>query len=85
MEVYQNHLGGFYFEELELDDDYLYCDQCGDSDYHLGHADTWEDVLDLITEVDGDGSEWCPYAEDYLEEMKVKFAQKIRQGEEDKR
>ena len=77
MEVYQNHLGGFYFEEYEIDDDDdLYCEQCGDSDYHLGHADTWDDVLDLITEVDDDGSEWCPYAEDYVAEKKAEFEKK---------
>lgn len=40
MEVYESHLGGIYFDEEVLDYDYLYCEQCGDSDTHLGHADT---------------------------------------------
>ena len=44
MEVYESHLGGIYFDEEVLDYDYLYCEQCGDSDTHLGHADTWEEV-----------------------------------------
>ena len=69
MEVYECHLGGIYFEEEVLDWDDRYCDQCGDSDWHLGHADTWEDVLDLITDDEG----WCTYASDYVAELKAEF------------
>lgn len=50
MEVYESHLGGIYFSESLLGWKDLYCEQCGDSDRHLGHADTWQDVLDLMTE-----------------------------------
>lgn len=69
MEVYENHLGGIYFNEWVFSLDDLYCEQCGDSDWHLGHADTWEEVMELITEEDG----WCPYEEDYLVELKARF------------
>lgn len=72
MEVYEYHLGGIYFEERILDFDQLYCEQCGDYDRHLGHADTWEDVLELITDVDG----WCPYCPKYLETKKSEWMTK---------
>lgn len=69
MEVYESHMGGIYFcEEVRPFDD-LYCEVCGDSDRHLGHADSWEEVMELITEEDG----WCPYAKDYLAELKARF------------
>ena len=74
MEIYENHMGGIYFSEEILDYEYLYCDQCGDSDWYLGHADTWEDVLNLISEEDG----WIPYAEDYINRMKIEFEERIR-------
>ena len=69
MEVYENHLGGIYFDERILDFDDLYCEQCGDSDRHLGHADTWEEVLDMITDEDG----FCGYEEEYLAGLKSYF------------
>jgi hypothetical protein len=69
MEVYESHLGGIYFSESIIDDEYLYCEQCGDNDWHLGRADTWQDVLDMITEDDG----WCPYSEEMVADWKGKF------------
>ena len=76
MEVYENHLGGIYFDERVRPFDDLYCDVCGDSDWHLGHADTWEEVMELITDEDG----WRRYAEDYLAELKARFEAE-REGE----
>ena len=73
MEVYESHLGGIYFTEDIIDPEYLYCDQCGDSDWHLGHAETWEDVIDLITDEYEDGSTWIPYAPEYVDELKTEF------------
>ena len=80
MEVYESHLGGIYFSENIYDIDFLYCDQCGDYDTHLGHADTWDEVLALITDVYDDGEEWCSYAEDYLSELKDEFEAAISKG-----
>ena len=69
MEVYENHLGGIYFSEYVIPPDDLYCEQCGDSDWHLGHADTWEEVVGLIADDDG----WIPYADDYVADIKAEF------------
>lgn len=73
MEVYENHLGGIYFDEKVLDFDDLYCEECGDSDRHLGHADTWDDVIGLLSEDDGEGGTWVPYSDEYLDELKSRF------------
>lgn len=69
MEVYESHLGGIYFSESLLGWKDLHCEQCGDSDWHLGHADTWQDVLDMITNDDG----WCPYCEGGITQLKGEF------------
>ena len=69
MEVYESHLGGIYFCDVVRDIDDLYCEQCGDTDWHLGHADTWDEVMELITDEDG----WCKYADDYLKRAKTEF------------
>ena len=69
MEVYESHLGGIYFSESLLGWEDLYCEQCGDYDRHLGHADTWEDVLGMITEEDG----WCPYSDEDVADWKGEF------------
>ena len=62
MEVYECHLGGHYFEDEIIDLDDLYCEQCGDSDWHLGHADTWEEVISMI--------DVSCYAPDYIKDLK---------------
>lgn len=50
MYIYESHLGGIYFSEEELDDEFLYCDQCGDDDWEIGEADTYEEAKSLIIE-----------------------------------
>lgn len=66
MEVYESHIGGIYLSKEIIDD--LYCEECGDSDRHLGHADTWDDVLNLITDDD-----WCGYTDEYLDDLREEF------------
>ena len=72
MEVYENHLGGLYFSDEVIPIDDRYCEQCGDFDWHLGHADTWEDVLAMITDEDG----WVMYTSDYVESAKRMFEER---------
>lgn len=66
MILYESHLGGLYLTEELLPWEYLYCDECGDSDDELGEVETFEDVLRLITDEDG----WIPYTDDVLDEIK---------------
>lgn len=57
MFIYENHLGGFYAAEQELDDKVLYCETCGDSDWPIGEAKTKEEAWELLKDdVDIDGS-----------------------------
>lgn len=72
MEIYESHLGGIYFSNEIIEHEYLYCDQCGDSDWHLGHADTWDDVLEMLRDDEG----WIPYSEEMLAEWKKEFEEK---------
>ena len=54
--LYEDHLGGAYITDTELDDDRLYCEQCGDSDWPIGSFETMKDFWELIKdECDIDG------------------------------
>ena len=48
--LYNSHLGGLYTSDEELDYDYLYCEQCGDSDELIGSFSTIQDFWNLIKE-----------------------------------
>lgn len=55
--LYESHLGGLYTSDIELDDDTLYCEQCGDSDWLIGSFETIQDFWSLIKdECDIEGS-----------------------------
>lgn len=51
--LYEGHLGGLYVLDEEEDEEFLYCEECGDSDYLVAHYDDQAEpalVLDdLIT------------------------------------
>lgn len=44
MYIYQGHMGSLYTSYYELDYDDLYCEQCGDSDWLIGYAETKEEA-----------------------------------------
>ena len=67
--MYESHLGGIYFSNMNYSYDELYCETCGDSDWNLGEVETWDDVLERVTDEDG----FVMYYEDYLEEKKKEF------------
>lgn len=79
MEVYESHMGGIYFDEDVLSYHHLYCEQCGDADSHLGHAETWEEVLPMLRYSWEDEDEYCyKYDSDYIEELKDEFESLMR-------
>ena len=49
MYFYESHLGGIYSSSSELDWEDLYCEECGDSDYYVGEADTAEELYSLLS------------------------------------
>lgn len=64
--IYQNHMGGYYTSTEELDDDFLYCEDCGDCDLYLGQASNVKEVWDVISPelsvLDSTGG-WCSLSE----------------------
>ena len=52
MYIYENHMGGLYSSEWQLDYDDLYCEQCGDSDWEIGNFETPEELWNLIKPYD---------------------------------
>ena len=48
MHWYSSHMGGIYPMSYEQDYDDLYCEECGDSDFYLGEADSFEEAWDLV-------------------------------------
>ena len=48
MYIYESHLGGIYVVKEKLDYNFLYCEQCGDSDWYIGKANTLEEFENQI-------------------------------------
>lgn len=69
MYIYEGHMGSLYTSYDALDYEDLYCEQCGDSDWLIGYADTREEAWDLLKDItntfDESVCENCPYKEDY--------------------
>ena len=67
--IYQGHMGGLYCTDESQDWDDLYCEQCGDSDWELGYADSlekaWELLKDETATFDDRKCLTCPHNEDY--------------------
>lgn len=71
MYIYEDHLGGLYTSDRELDFDELYCEQCGDSDWLVGYAATREEAWKLLkddTDIDGCGGWSYDYVQEFLNE-----------------
>lgn len=65
MYIYQNHLGGgLYTSDCWLDPEELYCEECGDSDWLLGEAETREEAYELLKDEDYDEG----YIQEFLDE-----------------
>lgn len=46
--VYESHLGGLYESDEQLDNNELYCEECGDSDWKLGYYEDLGDLWSLL-------------------------------------
>ena len=66
MFLYENHMGGLFFMEEELDWEDLYCETCGDTDFPLGECSTREEALDLIA---AEGRPYGRYDPEYVKEL----------------
>jgi len=45
---YEFHLGGVYFSKQKLDNYFLFCEKCGESDTYIGKAETFADAWNLL-------------------------------------
>lgn len=65
--IYEGHMGGLYCSDYEIED--TYCEQCGDSDWLIGTANTaieaWELLKDQTDTFDDSKCDNCPHSEDY--------------------
>ena len=69
MYIYEGHMGTLYTSDYILDYDDLYCEQCGDSDWLIGQAETREEAWNLLKDdtatFDETMCENCPHSDDY--------------------
>lgn len=58
MYIYEGHMGSLYVSDDIIDDDDLYCDVCGDSDWLIGFATNRSEAWDLLkdsADINGSG------------------------------
>lgn len=67
--LYENHMGGLYILEEELEYDWLYCETCGDADEYVGKFETVEELEELL----GCVMEFEGYDGEYLKSVLVGF------------
>lgn len=51
MYIYESHLDGLYVSNDKLDSDKLCCEECGDSDWLIGEANTQVEAWELLKEL----------------------------------
>lgn len=61
MYIYESHMGGLYATEEQQDYEGLYCEQCGDSDWEIGRADTMDEAWEMVKPGDLPCMD-CPHA-----------------------
>jgi len=69
MYIYEGHLGSLYTFDYELDYEDLYCEECGDSDWLIGCADTREEAWELLkdyTDINGSGGWDYDYVRSFI-------------------
>lgn len=65
MYIYEDHMGGLYTSDRELDYEERYCEQCGDTDWLLGCAYTRQEAWNLLKGDNGTDS-FCGYDYNYI-------------------
>lgn len=70
MYIYEGHMRNLYTSDCELDYEDLYCEQCGDSDWLIGQADTRGEAWLLLkddTDINGSGGWGYNYVQEFLD------------------
>lgn len=81
--LYASHLGGLFWNDNKIDDEYLFCEECGDYDEYLGEANNTEEAKALIDKVshpyrndedaDEEDREFCQYTDEHIKELLEEF------------
>ena len=69
MYIYEGHMGCLYISYFPLGYDELHCEECGDSDWLIGQAETREEALGLLkdyTDINGSGGWDYDYVQDFI-------------------
>lgn len=69
MYIYESHMGGLYITDDVLDYEDCYCEECGDSDWLVGYAETREEAWNLLkddTDINGSGGWNYDYIQEFL-------------------
>lgn len=71
MYIYEGHMGGLYASDEPLEYEDLYCEECGDSDWLIGYAETREEAWNLLkddTDIYGSGGWDYNYVQEFINE-----------------
>lgn len=71
MYIYEGHMGGLYASDEPLEYEDLYCEECGDSDWLIGYAETREEAWNLLkddTDIDSSGGWNYNYVQEFINE-----------------
>ena len=69
MYIYESHMGGLFLSYEILDYEQTYCEECGDSDFLFGYAETREEAWNLLkddTNINGSGGWDYDYVQEFL-------------------
>lgn len=69
MYIYQSHMGGLFVSGDILDYEQTYCEECGDSDFLIGYAETREEAWNFLkddTDINGSGGLDYEYVQEFL-------------------
>lgn len=72
MYIYQSHMGGLFVSDEILDYEQTYCEQCGDSDFLIGYAETRKEAWNLLkddTNINGSGGWDYDYVQEFLKNL----------------
>jgi len=67
--IYESHMGGYYTSDEPIDLEWLYCEQCGDSDRLIGQASNRAGAKELLWTDEYDNEDYeDSYIKEFIEE-----------------
>lgn len=63
IDLYEDHIGSGVYPSNNVPE---FCDQCGDIDQYLGHADTIADAKEILNDIGYDDDYFQDFVENYF-------------------